>query len=294
MVSFPLLFGYTWGSREEWRSRKNTSSPKFSWTCLALMKTHSRIQYLLTKCLLHARSYAGCWRLNREQNRKSSARSLHFSGRFHLWWCGFHKLWFMSVTISLVTVWSIDWGRPRAESGRQWSSSCSKAGWGSRDLDQHRSKLGREYWEDSGSIYDNQAMTFWWLGCRVLKRKQARDDSSIWDLKTLRDGFCFFFFYLPKAKMTSTWARWHPLVEISWIGVKSSSQVALVLKSPPAGGKRDADLIPGWGRSPGGGHGNPPVFLAIFQYPCLENPHRGAWQATVHGGGRELDTTEVT
>ena len=36
---------------------------------------------------------------------------------------------------------------------------------------------------------------------------------------------------------------------------------------------RDACLIPGFGRSPGGGHGNPP------QYSCLENPvDRGAWQ----------------
>ena len=36
--------------------------------------------------------------------------------------------------------------------------------------------------------------------------------------------------------------------------------------------------IPGWGRSPGGGHGNP------LQYSCLENPgDRGAWWATVHG-----------
>ena len=33
--------------------------------------------------------------------------------------------------------------------------------------------------------------------------------------------------------------------------------------------------IPGSGRSPGGGHGNP------LQYSCLENPmDRGAWQAT--------------
>ena len=37
-------------------------------------------------------------------------------------------------------------------------------------------------------------------------------------------------------------------------------------------------LIPGSGRSPGEGHGNP------FQYSCLENSmHRGAWRATVHG-----------
>ena len=35
--------------------------------------------------------------------------------------------------------------------------------------------------------------------------------------------------------------------------------------------------IPGSGRSPGGGHGNP------LQYSCLENPmDRGAWWATIH------------
>ena len=40
---------------------------------------------------------------------------------------------------------------------------------------------------------------------------------------------------------------------------------------------RDADLIPGSGRSLGGGHGN------LLQYSCLENPMgRGAWWATVH------------
>ena len=45
-----------------------------------------------------------------------------------------------------------------------------------------------------------------------------------------------------------------------------------------AGDAGDAGSIPGSGRSPGGGHGNPP------QYSCLENPmDRGAWRATVHG-----------
>ena len=40
---------------------------------------------------------------------------------------------------------------------------------------------------------------------------------------------------------------------------------------------RDAGSIPGLGRYPGGGHGNP------LQYSCLENPmDRGAWQARVH------------
>ena len=40
----------------------------------------------------------------------------------------------------------------------------------------------------------------------------------------------------------------------------------------------DLGLIPGSGRSPGEGNGNP------LQYYCLENPmDRGAWWATVHG-----------
>ena len=40
----------------------------------------------------------------------------------------------------------------------------------------------------------------------------------------------------------------------------------------------DLGLIPGSGRSPGEGNGNP------LQYYCLENPmDRGTWQATVHG-----------
>ena len=55
--------------------------------------------------------------------------------------------------------------------------------------------------------------------------------------------------------------------------------MALVVKNLPtdAGDVRDVDLIPGLGRSPGGGHGHP------LQYSCLENPvGRGAWQATVH------------
>ena len=51
-------------------------------------------------------------------------------------------------------------------------------------------------------------------------------------------------------------------------------------KNPPvnAGDTGDAGLIPGLGRSPGGGNGNP------LQYPHLKNPmNRGAWWATVHG-----------
>ena len=46
----------------------------------------------------------------------------------------------------------------------------------------------------------------------------------------------------------------------------------------PACNAGDLGLIPGSGRFPGEGNGNP------LQYSCLENPmDRGAWWATVHG-----------
>ena len=56
--------------------------------------------------------------------------------------------------------------------------------------------------------------------------------------------------------------------------------MALLVKNPPANARdpRDAGSIPGLGRSPGEGNGNP------LQYSCLENPmDRGAWWAAVHG-----------
>ena len=54
----------------------------------------------------------------------------------------------------------------------------------------------------------------------------------------------------------------------------------LVVKNPPAnvGDGGDAGSIPGLGRSPGRGNGNP------LHYSCLGNPMvREAWWATVHG-----------
>ena len=51
-----------------------------------------------------------------------------------------------------------------------------------------------------------------------------------------------------------------------------------VVKNPPANAG-DVGSIPGLGRSPGEGNGNP------VQYACLGNPmDRGAWQAIVHEG----------
>ena len=53
-----------------------------------------------------------------------------------------------------------------------------------------------------------------------------------------------------------------------------------MVKNPLAnvGDAGDVGSIPGWGRYPGVGNGNPP------QYSCLENSMaRGAWRARVHG-----------
>ena len=59
-----------------------------------------------------------------------------------------------------------------------------------------------------------------------------------------------------------------------------ASQVALVVKNPPANARdvRDPGLIPGSGRPLGEGNGDP------LLYSCLENPmDRGAWRTSVHG-----------
>ena len=67
------------------------------------------------------------------------------------------------------------------------------------------------------------------------------------------------------------------------------SQVVLVVKIRSANAEdvRDVDSIPGLGRSPGGGHGNP------LHYSCLDNPMDiGDWWALVHGGHKELDMAE--
>ena len=58
---------------------------------------------------------------------------------------------------------------------------------------------------------------------------------------------------------------------------------SIVLKNPPANAEdaRDTGLIPGLGRSPGVGNGNP------LQYSCLENSmDKEAWWATVQGSQR--------
>ena len=80
-----------------------------------------------------------------------------------------------------------------------------------------------------------------------------------------------------------------PLLTLPSICFKQSKSFpsGLVVKNPSANAG-DAGLIPGSGRSPGVGNGNP------LQFSCQGNPiHRGAWRATVHGI-TESDMTKHT
>ena len=77
-----------------------------------------------------------------------------------------------------------------------------------------------------------------------------------------------------RTELSKTWWQFR----VQW-----TSQVALVVKNPPtnSGDTRDVGWIPGSGRSPAEGNGNP------LQLSCLGNSlDRGTWQATVHGSWR--------
>ena len=85
----------------------------------------------------------------------------------------------------------------------------------------------------------------------------------------------YFFFTLIKRLFRSC--------SLSAVRVVSSAHLRLglsggsVVRNLPANAG-DMDLVPGWGRSPGGGNGNP------LLYPCLENPmDRGAWRVQSMG-----------
>ena len=67
--------------------------------------------------------------------------------------------------------------------------------------------------------------------------------------------------------------------------------MTLVVKNLPANARdvRDTGSIPGSGRSPGGGHGDP------LQYTCLENPYGQRYLVGYSPWAcKELDTTEVS
>ena len=84
---------------------------------------------------------------------------------------------------------------------------------------------------------------------------------------------------------TLKWSTLKKKKNLLRINEKQWLSTYLIMQSFPGGSEDKASAcdaggpgsIPGWGRSPGEGNGNP------LQYSCLENPvERGAWQATVH------------
>ena len=93
-------------------------------------------------------------------------------------------------------------------------------------------------------------------------------------------GSCFKFGPSPKSAPNSEKNFWQ-ILWCWWFKKKK--------KNPPAneGDKREVGSVPGSGRSPGEGNGNP------LQYSCLENPmDRGARRATVHRVAKSAGTAQ--
>ena len=118
------------------------------------------------------------------------------------------------------------------------------------------------------------------------KAKHLGDHSNDMNMQNLPlMGKCRFEFYFLLLKEYSTSLTTNVctlIIKVSYDVLcittvhECTSQVAPVVKNPPTN-VGDSGSIPGSGRSPGGGQGNP------LQYSCLENPlDRGAWRATVH------------
>ena len=112
--------------------------------------------------------------------------------------------------------------------------------------------------------------------CQIYYREQqGSPQSAPYKMPSLVRSFYLFGF--PQEQTPPETRIWVQVVYLE------TSQVVLVVKTPPANSGDITDLgsIPGLGRSPGGGHGNP------LQYSWVENlMDRGAWWATVHGSQR--------
>ena len=81
----------------------------------------------------------------------------------------------------------------------------------------------------------------------------------------------------PKTPVSPVWSPQN-VGQIKQLSILDFPSVSVVKNPPVMQDKQGMGSIPGSGRSPGGGHGNP------FQYSCLQNPmHRGTCWAMVHG-----------
>ena len=109
---------------------------------------------------------------------------------------------------------------------------------------------------------------YWSFSFSISPMLHDLDSSQLWVMKK-RSNYIHFV----------KWWEMHHYFSFNRLCI-GASQVVLVVKNPRdnAGHIRNASLIPGLGRSPGGGHGNP------LPHSCLENPmDRVAWWTTVYG-----------
>ena len=119
------------------------------------------------------------------------------------------------------------------------------------------------------------------MGCSPWGHKESDMTEQLSTKHILNLGFCVFF-------------SLHHLLDIYFGPSTILGGFCIAVKNLPAnaGDIRELGSVPGLGRSPGGGHGNP------FHYSCLENPmDRGAWWAMVQRvtkSHKESDTTEGT
>ena len=125
----------------------------------------------------------------------------------------------------------------------------------------------------------------WGRGGCGQARENEKENEKDWDASDTRQEegcFCFCGFLYVDHFWSLSWICYN-IASVLVLGPQGMwdlrvSQVTLVVKNTSAstGDIRDAASIPGLGRLPGGGNGNP------LQYSCLKSlMYRGAWRATV-------------
>ena len=118
---------------------------------------------------------------------------------------------------------------------------------------------------------------------------QSFFSSSLFIHLSLSFSFCWFLLTSSAEQLIGNVRSFIFSANLCRIGIWGWIQQLVKNLSASAGDVRDAGLIPGSGRSPGGGHDNP------LQYSCLENyMDRGAWQVTVIQKPRVIQASQVT